>query len=270
MTEQQNELQRRKRRSFTQVDNEISNNEEISWQAKGMLLYLLSKPDGWVFYETDLVKRATNGRDSVRAIIKELLDYGYLKRGERIRNKKGHLGGYKYTVEDYLYESYDGKSYIGKSYVGKTKVGNPYVGKSDTSNTESFSNTKSSSNTEREKKENPSSSPSLEDKNFQVLQNFFDEHIGKRNFTTDQELSDLLDEYKDPLLIGEALKIAAKNGKPLFSYSKGVLRKMAEEKGVKTYEQFLQRKEQAAANKPSLEDRAKTKPTTFGGHQLPF
>lgn len=65
-----NKLKKRYQRSFTQIDNEIVNNEQLSWQAKGLLLYLLSKPDGWVFYETDLVKRATNGRDSVRTIIR--------------------------------------------------------------------------------------------------------------------------------------------------------------------------------------------------------
>lgn len=273
MTEQQNELkQSRKRRSFTQVDNEIANNETISWQAKGMLLYLLSKPDGWTFYEVDLIKRAKNGRDSVRAIIVELLESGYLIRGERIRNKKGNLGGYQYTVEPYLYDSYDGKSYIGKSYVGKPYVGNPYVGKSDTSNTKSFSNTKSSSNTEEreQEEENQETPPSpVIDKKFQTLQTFFDEHIGKRNFTTDQELSGLLDDFKDPLLIGEALKIAAKNGKPLFTYGAGVLRKLAEEKGVTTHEQFKQRAEQKK-QASNLADRAKNKPTEFGGHILPF
>lgn len=93
-----------------------------------------------------------------------------------------------------------------------------------------------------------------QNKNLQVLYQFFDEHIGNRNFTTDQELLKLLEAYKDPLLIVEALKIAAKNGKTLFPYAKGVLRKMTDEKNKSV----------------SLEDRVKSKPTTFGGHQLPF
>lgn len=155
MTEQQNELRRSKRqRPFTQIDNEIINNSALTWQAKGMLAYLLSKPDGWTFYETDLIKRAKNGRDSVRAIIAELLESGYLIRGERIRNNKGNLGGYQYTIEPYLYDSYDGKSYVGKPNVGKSNVGKPYVGKSDTSNTKSFSNTNISSNTENNSNSN--------------------------------------------------------------------------------------------------------------------
>ncbi|MFD2867580.1 DnaD domain protein [Kurthia populi] len=273
MTEQQNELRRSKRkRAFTQVDNEIVNNSALSFQAKGMLLYLLSKKDGWKFYEDDLVNRSSNGKTSVRSIIKELLDVGYLIRGERFRDEKGHLKGYSYIVEPYLLDDYDGTSYITFSKVGKSNLGNPYLGESQRSNTKSFSNTKSSSNTEEREKEeeNQETPPSpVIDKNFQTLQTFFDEHIGKRNFTTDQELSSLLDDFKDPLLIGEALKIAAKNGKPLFTYGAGVLRKLAEEKGVTTHEQFKQRAEQKK-QASNLADRAKNKPTEFGGHILPF
>lgn len=275
MTEQQNELRRSKRqRPFTQIDNEIINNSALTWQAKGMLAYLLSKPDGWTFFEDDLVKRADNGKSSVRSILKELLETGYLIRGERMRDENGYWKGYPYTVEPYLVDDYDGKSYLRFSKVGNSKLGNSKLGKSqDISNTKSFSNTKSSSNTEereKEREEEQETPPSpVIDKNFQTLQTFFDEHIGKRNFTTDQELSGLLDDFKDPLLIGEALKIAAKNGKPLFTYGAGVLRKLAEEKGVTTHEQFKQRAEQKK-QASNLADRAKNKPTEFGGHILPF
>lgn len=275
MTEQQNELRRSKRqRPFTQIDNEIINNSALTWQAKGMLAYLLSKPDGWTFFEDDLVKRSDNGKSSVRSILKELLETGYLIRGERMRDENGYWKGYPYTVEPYLVDDYDGKSYLRFSKVGNSKVGNSKLGKSqDISNTKSFSNTNISSNTkEREQEgENQETPPSpVIDKDFQTLQTFFDENIGKRNFTTDKELSSLMDDFKDPLLIGEALKIAAVKGKPLFTYAAGVLRKMAEEKGVTTYEQFKQRAEQAKQT-PSLADRKNTDGgTEFGGHKLLF
>ena len=274
MTEQQNELRRSKRqRPFTQIDNEIINNSALTWQAKGMLAYLLSKPDGWTFFEDDLVKRSDNGKSSVRSILKELLETGYLVRGERMRDENGYWKGYPYTVEPYLVDDYDGKSYLRFSKVGNSKVGKSKLGKSqDISNTKSFSNTNISSNTEEREQEgeNQETPPSpVIDKDFQTLQTFFDENIGKRNFTTDKELSSLIEDFKDPLLIGEALKIAAKKGKPLFTYAAGVLRKMSEEKGVTTYEQFKQRAEQAK-QAPSLADRATSKATEFGGHTLPF
>lgn len=115
-----------------------------------MLLYLLSKPDGWKFYEDDLVKRSSNGKTSVRSIIKELLEVGYLIRGERFRDEKGHLKGYSYIVEPYLLDDYDGVSYFTFSKVGKSNLGNPYLGKSQRSNTNLSSNTQLTSNTQEE------------------------------------------------------------------------------------------------------------------------
>lgn len=156
MTEQQNELRRSKRqRPFTQIDNEIVNNSALTWQAKGMLAYLLSKPDGWTFFEDDLVKRSDNGKSSVRSILKELLETGYLIRGERMRDENGYWKGYPYTVEPYLVDDYDGKSYLRFSKVGNSKVGKSKLGKSqDISNTKSFSNTNISSNTKNNSNSN--------------------------------------------------------------------------------------------------------------------
>ncbi|MFD2868508.1 DnaD domain-containing protein [Kurthia populi] len=231
MSEQQNELQRRKRRSFTQIDNEIVNNEEISWQAKGMMLYLLSKPDGWSFYEKDLTNRATNGKDSVRSIIKELLDYGYLKRGKRLRNDKGNLGGYKYVVEDYLFESYDGKSYIGKSkvgksYVGKSKVGNPYVGKSAHSNTKSLSNTKSFSNTENNNKTKEQSSLSSE------IFKFYESEFGPLTPFVSEEIEYMIKDCNEELAL-EALKKSVLANKRSIKYASAITRNWKNE-NIKT------------------------------------
>ena len=39
-----------------------------------MISYLLSKPDGWKTMMVDLKNRATNGRDSVQSIMKELIE----------------------------------------------------------------------------------------------------------------------------------------------------------------------------------------------------
>lgn len=203
---------------------------------------------------------------------KLLIDKGYI---EIKRNRKDDGNGFSnniyilkqqipYTVNSYAYESLAYQN-VGEQNVGKQNVGT----NSNSSNINSINNNsiKKEQREEREKETPPS--PVI-DKDFKTLQTFFDANIGKRNFTTDQELSSLLDDFKDPMLIGEALKIAAKKGKPLFSYAAGVLRRMAEEKGVTTYEQFKQRAEQAK-QAPSLADRKNTDGgTEFGGHKLLF
>ena len=42
-----------------------TDNPSISFKATGILDYLLSKPDNWQVYESDLAKRKTDSRHSV-------------------------------------------------------------------------------------------------------------------------------------------------------------------------------------------------------------
>ena len=70
----------------------------LSWKAKGLLSYLLSKPDDWKTYIEQLVKESSDGRASVRAGIKELIDAVYIVRGDRVRGERGFLQEYEYFV----------------------------------------------------------------------------------------------------------------------------------------------------------------------------
>ena len=60
--------------------NEPFNNESLSWEARGIIAYLLSKPDGWEVRTKDLVRRGPAGRDKVRRVLAELEEHGYLHR----------------------------------------------------------------------------------------------------------------------------------------------------------------------------------------------
>lgn len=70
---------------FTTISNHILKNKELSFKAKGLLVYMWSLPDNWNFHETELTNRATDGLASVRSGLKELEKYGYLVRGKRKR-----------------------------------------------------------------------------------------------------------------------------------------------------------------------------------------
>lgn len=77
---------------FTQIDNEIVNNEEITWKAKGLMLYFLSKPDNWkINVRGDVIKRGVEGRDSVYNGINELIDAGYIS---RVKDSDGYVTYY--------------------------------------------------------------------------------------------------------------------------------------------------------------------------------
>lgn len=82
----------------------------LSWRAKGLWAYLLSKPDGWSVYENDLISKGTEGRDAIRKAIKELESAGYVRR-KRIRNDQGRLGSYEYTIYENPVENLLTKEY---------------------------------------------------------------------------------------------------------------------------------------------------------------
>lgn len=77
-------------KNFTVISNNVIKDETLSWKAKGIFAYLWSMPDDWDFYETEVSKHATDGRDSLRSGLKELEDKGYLTR-KRARNDKGQV-----------------------------------------------------------------------------------------------------------------------------------------------------------------------------------
>jgi hypothetical protein len=65
---------------FTRVPNAAVNDELLDLRARGLLLFMLSKPDGWTFRERVLAKQAGVGRDQVRSAIATLIDAGYVRR----------------------------------------------------------------------------------------------------------------------------------------------------------------------------------------------
>ncbi|UXR72336.1 MULTISPECIES: conserved phage C-terminal domain-containing protein [unclassified Staphylococcus] len=118
--------------NFVTVHKNFITDASLSWKAKGILLYLLSRPDDWQVYEIELQKHALDGRDSVRSGMKELQDAGYIHK-ERIRDEKGHFKEYEYQV-------YEQPTYVGNSYLGKAYLGNSHLGKPDTTNNNSTNN----------------------------------------------------------------------------------------------------------------------------------
>lgn len=67
---------------FTQVANEVLNDKNLSWKAKGLYAYLFSKPDDWDFSAHRIKMDSANGRDSVLSALKELEQKGYLERNK--------------------------------------------------------------------------------------------------------------------------------------------------------------------------------------------
>ena len=73
------------------------NDPRLSLKSKGLLAYLISKPDGWYINYQDIIKTSRNGIKSIRSSVKELLRLGYMVRSQT-RCEDGKFGFFDYTV----------------------------------------------------------------------------------------------------------------------------------------------------------------------------
>lgn len=67
---------------FVMIDRRPIEKPELSWKAKGILAYLLSRPDNWTVRLGDLIKRSPDGVSAVRAALRELTKAGHITRKE--------------------------------------------------------------------------------------------------------------------------------------------------------------------------------------------
>lgn len=79
-----------KNSNYVVMNRTALNDKRLSWKAKGIMAYLLSMPDDWVFYMEELQSHSTDGKASFQSGFKELKDCGYVERrpvreGQRIK-----------------------------------------------------------------------------------------------------------------------------------------------------------------------------------------
>ncbi|MGW1527924.1 hypothetical protein [Streptomyces sp. NPDC002159] len=84
---------------FTQIANGLFRDSRLSFKAKGIFGYVSTHRDGWQVTLAHLVAVGPDGREAVRAGLKELERYGYLVR-ERLRRANGTLGEVVYSITD--------------------------------------------------------------------------------------------------------------------------------------------------------------------------
>jgi DnaD/phage-associated family protein len=86
-----------KENPYVMVDRRPIDNPDLSFKAKGILTYLLSRPDGWEVNVPDLVNHSTDGAAAIRTGLKELRTAGH------IHYNTQREGGYikKWVIEVY-------------------------------------------------------------------------------------------------------------------------------------------------------------------------
>ena len=79
------------------MNKTVLNDSRLSLKAKGLLCYLLSKPDNWYINTNDIIHSSSNGRESVWSGINELVKFGYMYK-HQFRNNNGSFHNYNYLV----------------------------------------------------------------------------------------------------------------------------------------------------------------------------
>lgn len=84
---------------FTRVPNIILDEKNISAKALGIYVKIIrfQNSTDHKIYISNLANELKEGKDAIRSAIQELIDLGYIER-EILRNEKGHMNGYVYTV----------------------------------------------------------------------------------------------------------------------------------------------------------------------------
>jgi hypothetical protein len=97
--------QRRADAPFVIIDRGLAQFGELTWQARGLMLYLLSLPDDWKISINHLASSTDKSRQpakrkAVYAMLDELIEHGYISR-TRIQGDDGRVVKWVYRVFDH-------------------------------------------------------------------------------------------------------------------------------------------------------------------------
>ena len=88
-----------RRTSWTVVDNGVIRDTRLGFDALGLLVYLLSKPDDWTARAGELQARGGIGRHAFHGIMRQLSEAGYASL-EPVRGQDGRVSGRAWVVSE--------------------------------------------------------------------------------------------------------------------------------------------------------------------------
>lgn len=191
----------RKDGRYFSASNEPFNDTKLSWEARGLMGYLLSKPDDWKISMVDLEKKGPAGTHKLRRMLAELRKAGYMNRIRlTIENNKF----------DWITEVYENPSQNPKeASVRFSTSGSPTSGKvPDIVSTDL-------TNTDKEKEPVPAT---------QKIFKIYTDNIGAITTMTAERLKDIEKEYADDWF-RDATMEAVKNNKRNLAYIEAILKR---------------------------------------------
>ena len=220
---------------YVQIDRRPLDNDQLSFKAKGILTYLMSRPDGWQVNIEDLINRSTDGKSAIRSGIKELKDAGHIRYKELPRDTAGQFTGTVievYEVPDITYASEPDTDYryVDEPDTDYPHAENPHTGKPEYG--KSHTSIKELSSNKNNKKEAVSGSAEAEPPKadgFDIMKEYTD-FTGNlvSSLYLAQELELIESEYPEDWII-KAFRLSAE--KKSLSYAKSILKRWKAEGG---------------------------------------
>ncbi|MGA4466042.1 DnaD domain-containing protein [Bacillus bombysepticus] len=191
-----------KDKNYTTINNTGLKDTRLSWKAKGILAYILTLPDDWIFYMEEVTKHSKDGIASLKAGMKELKECGYVKRFP-IKGENGKISKW----ETIIYEV----PQVEKPLVENQLVEKPPVENLPVENQPLLSTKELSTNKQNTNIQSSSSIFSFYENNFGILNSFIAESISQWVNDTSEEL------------VQAAMERALKQQKK-WNYAEGILK----------------------------------------------
>lgn len=90
-------IKKNKDNPYVMINRKAVHDKSLSWKAKGLLSYLLSLPDDWQLYESEIALHSISGLAATKTAFKELIQAKYIYRLKK-RYPDGRFAGYEYQV----------------------------------------------------------------------------------------------------------------------------------------------------------------------------
>lgn len=219
MKGQRNIVRVEKNKNYTTINNTSIQDNRLTWKAKAIHVFMLSRPDDWVFYNEELIKWAKDGKDAFLSGLKELKKYGYIKKEKR-RNVDGTFDWI--TVVHEIPQPHTDlprmeKPSMDKPYMEKPSMENPTLLSTNKPITDSLSTNELNTN------------QSIIGNDFARVIDFYEKNISLVRPITGEKLGGLIDDFSADLVL-YALELTATKPKitdPI-SYSTAILKNWQE------------------------------------------
>ncbi|MEW6116361.1 MAG: hypothetical protein AB1553_05610 [Nitrospirota bacterium] len=110
-----------RRQKYRSISLIAAEDPRLSWAAKGVHTYLITRPEDWKLYYSDLLARSSNSRTALKSAIRNLKQAGYLVL-EPIQGEDGKFKGWRWVV-------YEEPQNFGEESQSSPKARKPTFGK---------------------------------------------------------------------------------------------------------------------------------------------